>query len=554
MHAANPLLYTDGDGGMNAYFGARDPENDIHYIRNGTGTHQENLMEYAARLCYRSTHKMGKAPNFLRSIIDRSHLDVTEHTTITLRLRDETDAIYSIYAENRHLDLTFSGSTDADRGLGDYLITANARVWLDLLEKGWIYDAAPILKGIAPKMFQEIMTWDSEIHPPQPNDVDNGVFLPMDSTIGNARVLLLGYSLPDFEDREHGAIDKHGSATFLVEGISRACSHQFVRHRLASFSQESQRYTNYNNAESNLPAKIPALPKPEGEKRHGHCIFYPNQEKFIAAQYASGVNCEELGEQLSVHSTTIRDIVMRNGGSIRNNQEASTMHVDNEFFDEIDWPIKAQMLGLIYADGNVAQRDGVISHADISQHSMYKEWLARVASLWGGNVISGGRENSSKATIPGKRLAQALVNHGVVPAKSKVLTPPDIPEWMNRYFIRGYIEGDGHFGQYSKNPRVQFCGTEDVVTWIRDEISGGIGRPGGQTVSDRGGDHFSVDISGKYQATEVVEWLYEGFSLRYAHPGKLARAIEYSDKVDSAFKQGAKEWADEVRRGCSTQD
>jgi thymidylate synthase (FAD) len=35
---------------------------------------------------------------------------------------------------------------------------------------------------------------------------------------------------------------EHASFTFGVEGISRACSHQLVRHRLASYSQQSQRY------------------------------------------------------------------------------------------------------------------------------------------------------------------------------------------------------------------------------------------------------------------------------------------------------------------------
>lgn len=38
---------------------------------------------------------------------------------------------------------------------------------------------------------------------------------------------------------------EHASATFLIEDISRACSHQIVRHRLASFSQRSQRYTDW---------------------------------------------------------------------------------------------------------------------------------------------------------------------------------------------------------------------------------------------------------------------------------------------------------------------
>jgi thymidylate synthase (FAD) len=40
----------------------------------------------------------------------------------------------------------------------------------------------------------------------------------------------------------HLSVLEHASFTFGIEGISRACSHQLVRHRLASYSQQSQRY------------------------------------------------------------------------------------------------------------------------------------------------------------------------------------------------------------------------------------------------------------------------------------------------------------------------
>ncbi len=40
----------------------------------------------------------------------------------------------------------------------------------------------------------------------------------------------------------HHSVLEHASFTFGVEGISRAASHQLVRHRLASYSQKSQRY------------------------------------------------------------------------------------------------------------------------------------------------------------------------------------------------------------------------------------------------------------------------------------------------------------------------
>lgn len=41
---------------------------------------------------------------------------------------------------------------------------------------------------------------------------------------------------------EHMGVFEHISFTARISGISRACSHQLVRHRLASFVQQSQRY------------------------------------------------------------------------------------------------------------------------------------------------------------------------------------------------------------------------------------------------------------------------------------------------------------------------
>jgi thymidylate synthase (FAD) len=48
----------------------------------------------------------------------------------------------------------------------------------------------------------------------------------------------------------HLSAFEHASFTFGIEGVSRALTHQLVRHRLASFSQQSQRYVSM----SELPA------------------------------------------------------------------------------------------------------------------------------------------------------------------------------------------------------------------------------------------------------------------------------------------------------------
>ncbi len=54
----------------------------------------------------------------------------------------------------------------------------------------------------------------------------------------------------------HLSVIEHASATFRVKGISRACTHQLVRHRLASFTQESQRYVNEEEFDYVIPDEI----------------------------------------------------------------------------------------------------------------------------------------------------------------------------------------------------------------------------------------------------------------------------------------------------------
>ncbi len=54
----------------------------------------------------------------------------------------------------------------------------------------------------------------------------------------------------------HDSVFEHSCFTFIVEGISRVCSHQLVRHRLASYTQQSQRYVNLKNPKFIVPESI----------------------------------------------------------------------------------------------------------------------------------------------------------------------------------------------------------------------------------------------------------------------------------------------------------
>ncbi len=51
---------------------------------------------------------------------------------------------------------------------------------------------------------------------------------------------------------------EHVSFTFAIEGVSRVLTHQLVRHRIASYSQQSQRYVKEHAFETILPPSIAA--------------------------------------------------------------------------------------------------------------------------------------------------------------------------------------------------------------------------------------------------------------------------------------------------------
>ena len=69
---------------------------------------------------------------------------------------------------------------------------------------------------------------------------------------------------------------EHASFTFAIEGISRACSHQLVRHRVASYSQQSQRYV---SEETGFDYIIPPVIKEDKELKKAFVAFMKESQK-----------------------------------------------------------------------------------------------------------------------------------------------------------------------------------------------------------------------------------------------------------------------------------
>lgn len=70
----------------------------------------------------------------------------------------------------------------------------------------------------------------------------------------------------------HFSALEHASYTFAIDGVSRAMTHQLVRHRVASYNQQSQRYVSYTDDPSFI---VPPALEDEPELRQsylGACV------------------------------------------------------------------------------------------------------------------------------------------------------------------------------------------------------------------------------------------------------------------------------------------
>ena len=73
------------------------------------------------------------------------------------------------------------------------------------------------------------------------------------------------HGLPEREARKvleqvmalgHTSVIEHTCFTFAISGVSRSLTHQLVRHRIASYSQQSQRYVNLSEPQYVVPPTI----------------------------------------------------------------------------------------------------------------------------------------------------------------------------------------------------------------------------------------------------------------------------------------------------------
>ncbi len=183
------------------------------------------IIEEAGRLCYKSEDKSTdtSADAFVRGLMKRKHLSVLEHGDMIFEISDHH--IYDAVAEGLQMirDAGHQPPMLEMTSIGHrYIVSGNMRAWLELFASASA--AGRYFIGYFDPVFIQGMGFMDEDAKPDP------------------RLRQIRYA--DLMDPLEKLAHLRQTVKFTVD---RGVTHEFVRHRTMSFSQESTRFCNYSD-------------------------------------------------------------------------------------------------------------------------------------------------------------------------------------------------------------------------------------------------------------------------------------------------------------------
>lgn len=217
----------------------------VEVLRTGYETDfmtPEQFIELVGRNCYKSEEKItqGSAVKFVRNLINRGHEAMIEHWSLIFEVK-RNDLYRSIF--NAWTDAFRWWKFDPDDGFvpkirftkdedhNHYVVSGNIRSWRDFIRlhqrKGgfvpfFLYEVALT----APVFFDDLLSLKKQI-----SEEDRWL-----------KQITVNDLISDFEHLVH-----HDMTIRFI--CNRGVTHEMVRHREASYAQESTRYCNYSKGQ-----------------------------------------------------------------------------------------------------------------------------------------------------------------------------------------------------------------------------------------------------------------------------------------------------------------
>lgn len=245
-----------------------------------------------------------------------------------------------------------------------------------------------------------------------------------------------------------------------------------------------------------------------------------SERENIRKDYLSGLYCEDIAIKYDVDVHTIYKILDSYGIKRSTGKHSSC---NESYFETIDTPDKAYLLGFITADGAITGKYHSSCSIEIKEDDkdlllFAQQQINPTAKIFHSNY--GGKHNL-KISFNSKKLCNDLMKYGVVPNKSKTIemVPCElIPKKLLNYYFRGLIDGDGCV---HKDGRVSiYSGSYSYIKSVQETLIQEIGI---SRLKIYHGTTYFVSWSSKEDKNKLFNYLYNDLSQAFYYKRKYNR-------------------------------
>lgn len=203
-------------------------------------------------------------------------------------------------------------------------------------------------------------------------------------------------------------------------------------------------------------------------------MFDASELETIISEYKAGASLAQLGKKYKHDGRTIRKELIQHGVKIRSRNEQNKYSPQNKriytlndnYFNNIDNPDKAYILGFLAADGTVSLTRGSIK---VGLSSVDREFLEALRDIWESDYPIKDYETKngyqvSELTVRSAMFLSDLAKYNIVERKTYNFSfPYNLPEEYYIDFIRGYWDGDGTICLTGGYARASLCSYQKEV-------------------------------------------------------------------------------------------
>lgn len=254
--------------------------------------------------------------------------------------------------------------------------------------------------------------------------------------------------------------------------------------------------------------------------RYNEILFTDEQEQQIIDMYLNqNLSTVKIGQRFECSHKVITKILEQNGIP-RTGKSGRKYKLNEAYFDNIDTPNKAYILGLLFADGNNCKSKQTIR---IGLQEEDKHILEDIRKEIGSEKELEYQDNSDKHTFGysyknmwilnmySSHMCKSLEMHGMIPNKSLKVKFPNIEENLYSHFIRGLFDGDGciHNGNGKSTYHCSITGTYDLCNYIKDYFASIGINSNVREASNHNGITAVFEVWRKNDAKKFLDFIYK---------------------------------------------